>query len=609
MNFKFLLFPIWLILFSAEITAQITSTQIDTWISTWPYDNPSKIDSILLWADQMERAAREINYPRGLLYATRMRGYFYDFSGDVEEATRHYLQFLENARRYKLLDDEISAITDLVYTYINTSQYRLAKELILASIPKTENEGVSARKKSILFNNLGVIYKRSNQNDSAALAYGKALEIKNDLRDSTGIADLKINLASLYVKLGNFAEAIRLSNENIEYLKQKDNIPDLIYNQINKAAGHYGLDEYEKTFQLLDEAVEMAKEIGNGDLLQVVYESLSAFYTKQGQYKPAYEYLMESNKYKVELINADASTKIAELRESFEAEQREKENLLLTTTLEVEKNRKRLYFWGLFAMALVAATIAWSWVKNREKNRQLQFQNKLIRDQKNKLTALNAEKNNLISVVSHDLSSPLSAIKIWAQGLTAQPQSDLLEAKQMILQTSQKALHTIRKILSIEEGEIRALDIEKVNVVDIVNTLKTTFQPIASRKGIPLLTPKIDGEKSLMTDREMLLRALENLLSNAIKFSPKQGTVTLAVREKNDRILFDINDQGAGITEEEQIHLFDKYYRGSVQPTANENSTGLGLSIVKRIADELGASVEVHSVPGEGSTFTFSIAC
>ena len=502
---------------------------------------------------------------------------------------------------------KFSAISDLVYTYINTSQYDLAKKLIIETIPKATSENVSARKRSQLYNNLGITYKKLEKTDSAALAYEKALDIKSTLEDSAGMADLKINLAALHIKLDHFAEAINLSDENIVYLRSKGNYPDLIYNLINKAGGHYGLLEYNKAFTLLEEALEMAKEIGNGDLIQIALGQLSIFHKQQGQFQKAFEYLVESNKYKVEFLNADASAKIAELRESFEAEQREKENLLLTSNLEIEKNRKRLYFWGLFSMALLAGIISWFLVKNRTQNLRLQLQNDLISDQKDKLTQLNTEKNNLISIVSHDLSSPLSAIKIWAQGITQEPKEEFEEARSVILKTANKALQSVRKILQVEVGEMRPLEIEEVSLVELLETLQRTFGKQAKEKGLVLDIPNHE-DLIFVTDREMLLRALENLISNAIKFSSSDTKVSVTSNFDDHYLQFNIIDEGPGIPKEEQDSLFSKFFQASPNPTAGEPSSGLGLHIVKRIADELGAIVSVDSEPQRGSTFSFRLA-
>ena len=107
MSSRWMAVPALLSLAAIQGFGQIKADQIDHWISIWPYANPSYLDSLPFWANKLESASREINYPRGLLYATRIRGYHHDFNGDLEEATKHYLLFLEKARKFQLIDDEI----------------------------------------------------------------------------------------------------------------------------------------------------------------------------------------------------------------------------------------------------------------------------------------------------------------------------------------------------------------------------------------------------------------------------------------------------------------------------------------------------------------------
>jgi len=100
-------------------TAQVSSEVIDSWIDEWPYDNPAKSDSILLWADKIETESSNIEYQRGVNYALRFRAYFHHFAGDLSKATDLYLSFLKASKNINHLKDELSAISDLVYTYIS----------------------------------------------------------------------------------------------------------------------------------------------------------------------------------------------------------------------------------------------------------------------------------------------------------------------------------------------------------------------------------------------------------------------------------------------------------------------------------------------------------
>jgi signal transduction histidine kinase len=118
------------------------------------------------------------------------------------------------------------------------------------------------------------------------------------------------------------------------------------------------------------------------------------------------------------------------------------------------------------------------------------------------------------------------------------------------------------------------------------------------------ITVDSNKEVFIISDKNLLSRIFENLLSNAIKFTPAGKNVWLSVAEENDAIRIQVKDEGIGIAKDELHRLFSKYSKLSSTTTDGEKSTGLGLSIVKRIVDELNGSVYCESENGKGSLFT-----
>jgi signal transduction histidine kinase len=102
--------------------------------------------------------------------------------------------------------------------------------------------------------------------------------------------------------------------------------------------------------------------------------------------------------------------------------------------------------------------------------------------------------------------------------------------------------------------------------------------------------------------------AIDNLISNAIKYSPIGGRISVLVNDEDKRTVIRVADEGAGLSPEDLSRLFGRFQRLSAKPTAGESSTGLGLSIVKRIVDMHGGKVSANSAgPGQGSTFTITL--
>jgi two-component system sensor histidine kinase/response regulator len=127
----------------------------------------------------------------------------------------------------------------------------------------------------------------------------------------------------------------------------------------------------------------------------------------------------------------------------------------------------------------------------------------------------------------------------------------------------------------------------------------------AMRKKITLAVDGRDGPVMATADHQRLTQVIDNLVTNALKFSPEGRAVTLrAESHGNSRVSFQVKDQGPGFTAEDKAKMFLRYCRLSAHPTAGEPSTGLGLSIVKRLVDGMHGDIELSSETGKGSCFT-----
>jgi signal transduction histidine kinase len=111
----------------------------------------------------------------------------------------------------------------------------------------------------------------------------------------------------------------------------------------------------------------------------------------------------------------------------------------------------------------------------------------------------------------------------------------------------------------------------------------------------------------VLGDRERLVQLLWNLVENALRYTPAGGRVSVALRDQGDLVELMVTDTGLGIEPQHLPHIFERFYRADWVRQRQEGSTGLGLAIVKQIAEAHGGQVQVHSAPGEGSTFTVSL--
>jgi signal transduction histidine kinase len=145
---------------------------------------------------------------------------------------------------------------------------------------------------------------------------------------------------------------------------------------------------------------------------------------------------------------------------------------------------------------------------------------------------------------------------------------------------------------------------EPVDVASLVSEVADANQPLAANKQ-QAITVSAPPNFVTMCDADRMREAIDNLISNAIKYSPIGGRIAVVVTHEGNNTIIRVADEGAGLSPEDLGRLFGRFQRLSAKPTAGESSTGLGLSIVKRIIDMHGGEVNANSPgPGQGSTFT-----
>jgi signal transduction histidine kinase len=225
------------------------------------------------------------------------------------------------------------------------------------------------------------------------------------------------------------------------------------------------------------------------------------------------------------------------------------------------------------------------------------------------LARLNQEKNDFLGIAAHDLKNPLTVIIGSAELLKMNlPPAQTAKLSSNILGAGQRMFQLIKDLLdanAIEQGKFTS-NIEPCDLRALAAECATNNQMPATRKEIVICT-ETGAPVWGRADRTAALQILDNLVSNAVKFSPPKTTVFLHVTATNGFVNLAVKDQGPGLSAEDQKKLFGKFVRLSAQPTGGETSTGLGLSIVKKLAEAMSGTVVCHSELGAGATFTLRL--
>jgi len=230
---------------------------------------------------------------------------------------------------------------------------------------------------------------------------------------------------------------------------------------------------------------------------------------------------------------------------------------------------------------------------------------KVARD---RLKQLAEDKDELIGILAHDMKNHLGGIQMSA-GLLRDRMASQADKKQR--QLSDNIWHSASRLLGFVKEFLAnsaadhgiTLRLQPIDLGEAVAGTVQDYQEAANRKSLELRTALPPEPAIVSADRGALRQVLDNLLSNAIKFSPSGKQITASVRILENFIECEVRDQGPGFAKEDETKMFRRYGRLSARPTGGEPSTGLGLSIVKKLVQNMNGEMKCESSPGLGATF------
>jgi two-component system CheB/CheR fusion protein len=236
----------------------------------------------------------------------------------------------------------------------------------------------------------------------------------------------------------------------------------------------------------------------------------------------------------------------------------------------------------------------------------------IIKQNVKELEELNAHKENVLAILSHDLRSPLSSIISTAKYLKANFQrmktEDVQEMLDLLHQSSTDELEMLDYL--VEWARIKyASDVfspEKIQLNQYVDKVFETLNDNALANTISLYH-EIEENVSVFADGKMLISIIQNIVSNAIKHSEKGGTITVSTKIKDDKITILVKDTGVGIPKEMLVKLFTPQMKTLSETRKKNKGAGIGLLLVKGFLEKNGGDIWVESVEGEGSSFYFTL--
>ena len=482
--------------------------------------------------------------------------------------------------------------------------------------------------KRYVINNIAEIHLSMGEYDTAEEMYRKCISMlgavtPTDTASNLDMATYCQNLAEVRIAQ-NSPEAVGFAEQSLELSRRYNDTPNKIINRLMALSKAYRIvDRTDESEALMEEALQIAQEndetfletsiyLQQGDFAtamamarehhfdELLQEALEGAYLQERERNPklALDYFERSVAMKDSVFNDNQQRLIRDYQVRYSMQEKE-----LQLALEREKSkRNRLYVTVLAVAVLLLLVIAFIWYRLA----------KVRKKRAEELSRLNATKDRLFSIVSHDVRTPVGAMCQVLRQMTddyAMMTDTDRKANLVMLRTSTEALDDrMSNIIHWVKGELANSKIEPsdFNLAALVDECVKTQETAIGAKGLRI-DNAVDPALIVHDDANVVRLVLQNLLSNAVKFSYPGGEISVKAETKGTRVWVEVTDNGMGISEKKLEKIF-RFMTSSASGTGGETGTGIGLFVSKQLMDKIGGEITLQSVKDEGTTVKFSIA-
>jgi signal transduction histidine kinase/tetratricopeptide (TPR) repeat protein len=611
----------------------------------------------LLYIDQTQQLASKINYTKGSAEANYYRALIYSDKNDYFNALDNYTK---SRNFYAQLNDTlgIAKVSNSIgLIEIKRGNYSTGLINSLSAIDIFEKRNLR-EELSKAYSNLAEAYNQTNQIEKALEFNEKALKVRTQLGDSTGMKLSTKNIALLYSKRKEHRKAIEFYEQALSLLNTKTD-QDLRGEILPRIGNEYlQFREYDKATNYLLEGLQYNRETNNQEGILISLNAIGNLNIEQNKLKLAEIQLAEAltiaeqtnNKnellknYRLQIAldstrgyyqnafnwqrkyyNLKETLTAAMQPQTFEDIENSLTESILDSSLANETERSNsisevdkkyeiaTYLLGIGLLIALISLFVTGTQYNRAKqaqiglaakNKQLTEHNAVILEQTEHLEEINKVKDRLFSIVSHDLKDSISSIKGFLD-LLKEDSITKEEFNELIPELSENANNAsllLYNLLNWSKSQMQNLE-PKPELFDIQEVFKTKIGLIEQKAEQKRLAVIDESQRDhVYADRSMIEIVIQNLLTNAVKFSRVGDVITVSSQDFGDKVRLSVEDTGVGISKENMDKLF-KNDAFTTIGTKNEKGTGLGLSICKELVELNNGKIWVESTPNVGSKF------
>ncbi|WP_430412688.1 ATP-binding protein [Kordia sp.] len=422
----------------------------------------------------------------------------------------------------------------------------------------------------------------------------------------TNIERIKDNIGICYLHLQNYAEAEPYLTKSILLLEQAKDTIQLIGSYGNLATLYYEQYKDAQAIPYFIKAYELAKHTDDFKSKKNTAKNMAVVEENRKNFPKAIEYLKEYDQWKDSINNQSRIYATAKAEEKIAVEKEQKQVAILEAKNEVQEAQRNTLLYSSIILLLLLAT---SFYFYREKVKS----NKIINAQKESLDELNATKDKLFSIVSHDLRSSVNAIKTSNTKLVDTLETENLTAVNSLLQNNSSIVNGAYNLLdnllnwAMLQTKQSYFEITKLRLLRIVTHVAYNYKAMLADKEISF-DNNVKKNDVVFADQESLKIILRNLIDNAIKFSHPKGKIQIYTENKNDHFCnIIIEDEGMGMDNATREALLKDTILLSKKKHENIIGTGLGMQLCKSMTKKNNGKFSIESELGKGTKMIISL--
>jgi signal transduction histidine kinase len=561
--------------------------------------------------DSLREELKEATYPENLAILEELCEHY---APKAPERTIVYaLQLLKEAEAKDNLEylDVATSFLGEAYYFIDQPENSEYYFLYLLDVNKRQKDTLGLASS---YNNLAVLYNSEEKYDKALEHYQQSLEIKKRLHDTSGISTTYNNIGVTYFYLQQYTKALDYYERSFAIEKAMNNPEGLATSYLNMGEVKGRLHRDSEAIEVLNKSIVISDSLRDEVTMEYAHECLYDLYKKRKDFQKALAHYEKLNNLKRKRIAERRNHQIEELKVQYETAKKQKE----ITLLNKQKSNQQLVIsvqLGLFLIVLILLVIVLRLLKAKTRiGKQLQKQNKHIKEQHDALHATNATRDKFFSIIAHDLKGAIGGFlgqtQFMAEDFRQLRDSEKQEMISVLHTSAQQLYALLENLLAWSRTQLGSIDYkpEPVNIEQLLREVLALHESNIQEKNISISCSQLEPF-IVFADYNMLSTVLRNLLSNAIKYSYPGGKITIGTQslKSNQQVSISITDKGKGMTPKKQQQLFNLEQTISEPGTNKERGTGLGLILCKEFVEKNHGKLHFQSTPHKGTCFFFEL--